>query len=240
MIIDDEPDSVRELSDHLSRFDCLELLASVTDPGKAVHSILKVNPDVVFLDINMPGINGFEIVEVLHQTPLKPYIIFVTAFDKYAIQAIRTTAFDFLLKPINADELKNAIERLSGIQSKDSVENSYNYLTSISKKKKIKFNTTGGFILIDPDDILFIKADWNYSEIHYDQDTFELVSLNLGTVEGMLPEGNFARINRSVIVNLRYLDKVQRAKRVCVLKKGGKIYSFSIPVIRIRFLEDLL
>ena len=94
--------------------------------------------------------------------------------------------------------------------------------------------------MINPRDIIFIQADWNYSEIFLEKDKHELVTINLGNIEKLLPPGDFARINRSVIINLRYLKKVQRGKRLCTLIKDTDTFVFKIPLLRIRQLEDKL
>ena len=93
--------------------------------------------------------------------------------------------------------------------------------------------------MIDPIDIIYIQADWNYSEIHLSNNKQEVVVINIGTMENLLPKG-FARINRSVIINLKYLEKVQRGKRICLLKKDNESYSFKIPIRRIKDLEENL
>jgi len=188
----------------------------------------------------MPGMTGFDILEILSKTTVRPVVIFITAFDNYAIQAIRASAFDYLLKPVDRLELALSVERaISLIQLQEHGSN-YNLLLGYTMKKKIRFNTTGGFIMIDPEEILFIQADWNYSEIYLSRDKKEVVVVNLGTIETLLPVGNFARISRSVIINLKYLTKVQRGKRLCILKKEDDSFQFKIPLLRIRDLEEML
>ena len=239
IIVDDEISSINELSSLLSEHKQLSILATVNNPHQAISTIIKYKPDLLFLDIQMPKMDGFQLLEVLSHTDVKPFVIFVTAFDKFAIQAVRAAAFDYLLKPVDRNELALAIERMASQQLHRNLEYNYSQLLEQTANKKIKFNTTGGFTLIDPQDIIYIQADWNYSEIHFSMEKHEVVALNLGTVENMLPKGCFARINRSVIVNLSYLDKVQRAKRKCFLVKDGITYEFKIPIIRVRFLEEM-
>ena len=239
IIVDDETSSTNELSNLLSEHKQVNILATVNDPLCAIATIIKHKPNLLFLDIQMPEMDGFQLLEALNHTYDKPFVIFVTAFDKFAIQAVRAAAFDYLLKPVDRNELSLAIERFTSIHKHENYEKHYTQLIEQAAKKKIKFNTTGGFTLIDPQEIIYIQADWNYSEIHFSKDKHDVVALNLGTVENMLPKGCFARINRSVIVNVSYLDKVQRAKRKCFLKKDDVTYEFKIPIIRIRFLEEM-
>lgn len=238
IIVDDELHSATELQNLLSEHKQVKLVATIQDSEHAISDIIKYKPDLLFLDIQMPGMDGFQVLEVLNKTNCKPFVIFVTAFDKFAIQAVRAAAFDYLLKPVNKNELSLALERFYCKHKQHEQEKSYNALLEQTSRKKIKFNTVGGFTLIDPQDIVYIQADWNYSEIHFSKEKFELVTLNIGTVESFLPTGSFARINRSVIVNISYIDKIQRSKRKCFLKKGDETFEFKIPILRIRFLEE--
>jgi two-component system, LytTR family, response regulator len=239
IILDDQEDSVRSLEQLLDSDKRITVKGTFTDPKAALQEIIIKKPDLLILDIQMPGIDGFDLVKQLHEVNIRPYIIFITAFDEYAIQAIKLSAFDFLLKPVDPAELNLTIERFIFDFFQKSLEKNYLELVNHLSIKKIKFNTAGGFIMINPQDIVFVKADWNYSEIFFDNNRHELVVMNLGMIEKLLPQGNFARINRSVIINIQFLEKVNRGKRLCVLKKGDDIFSFSIPLRRIRELESM-
>lgn len=241
LIIDDEAPAADALAEKLSSVSSqLRILDKINDPKQALTNILLKKPDLVFLDIQMPGMSGFDIMEALSHTDVRPFVIFVTGFDQFAIQAIRASAFDYLLKPVDDKELILAVERfLSRFKEKKQVI-SYHQLLEQTAGKKIRFNTTGGFIMMNPQDIVYIQADWNYSEIHLGKEKHEVVTMNLGSIEEILPQGKFARINRSVIINLAYLEKVQRGKRLCILRKDGIAYEFKIPIMRIRYLEGLV
>ena len=239
MIVDDEEASVKELTELLKEHKEVKLLAAESNPYQAIPSIIKHKPELLFLDVQMPGMDGFGLLETLSHTDVKPVVIFVTAFDKYAIQALRAAAFDYLLKPLERHELAQTLERYINLKNHPNPEEVYSRLLEQTGRKKLKLNTNCGFTLIDPQDIVYIQADWNYSEIYFSKEKHDVVTMNLSAVESMLPKGCFARINRSVIVNLSYLDKVQRTKHKCTLKKDGVTYEFNIPIIRIRFLENL-
>ena len=240
IIVDDEAAAADELEQMLAGYSRLRLIAKINDAKNALEAIIRMKPDLVFLDIQMPLMSGFDMLDALNQTGIKPFVIFVTAFDRFAIQAIRASAFDYLLKPVDKEELALSVERFMVRFSQQEREVSYTAILEQLSGKKLRFNTTGGFVLIDPRDIIYIKADWNFSEIHLSQEKHETVAMNLGSVEEMLPQGCFARINRSVIINLTYLERVQRGKRLCVLKKDGITYNFRIPILRIRYLEGLV
>lgn len=239
IIIDDELPAIKNIEELLKAHPQVRIVAVESDALKAVNIIRDLAPDLLFLDIQMPGKSGFEIVDEIYRDDCKPEIIFATAFDRYAIEAIRYAAFDYLVKPVKPSELTSALERLS---KKNNLQ--YNREEQIRRlferavnKGKIKFSTTGGFTLVNPADILYILADWNYSEIHYDGDSHELVTTNIGALEGILPRGDFFRINRSTLINIAYLTKVSRKKRLAYLIKNNQEYTFRIPVLNIRKLE---
>lgn len=218
----------------------LRVVSTVSDPEKAVTEIVNRKPDIVFLDIQMPRKSGFEIVEELHNTTINPFIVFVTAYDSFAIRAIRASVFDFLLKPLNPAELALTVDRVVKRVKDQSEKVSYVSLLEQVRVHKIKFSSTGGFVLVNPDDILYVLADWNYSEIHYSRTKFDTITLNLGAVEDILPVASFVRINRGTLVNLKYLERVNRKKRICLLKKDNETIEFKIPLLRIRLLEERL
>ena len=240
VIVDDEEHCIRMLKQLIGNDPRLDIVAEVSDPAGAVGQILVKKPDLLFLDVQMPGYSGFDILESIEKTTLRPIVIFVTAFNEYAIKAIRAAAFDYLLKPVDIKELMLSIEKAINRINQKEAERSYSSLIEKASDKKIRFNTTGGFTMIDPNEIIFIRADWNYSEIHTDKDKNEVVVINIGALEDILPHKDFARISRSVIINLRYLEKVLRIKRTCILKKNNDIFSFRIPLRRIRELEERL
>ena len=241
IIVDDELSAIGNLEKLLKAYPQIRLVATEQDALKAADKILDIMPDLVFCDINMPGKSGFEIVNELYKQGCKPDIIFVTAFDQYAIEAIRYAAFDYLVKPVKPEELTSALDRLITKNLQNNREEQIKRLFErASTNGKIKIGTTGGFTLIDPADILYIQADWNYAEICFDDQKKELVTTNIGSLEESLPQNEFFRINRSTIINIKYLAKVSRKNRLAYLIKDKKEYSFKIPLLNIRKLEQFL
>ena len=241
VIVDDELSAITTLEKMLREHSWINISDTISDSKEAVNKILELKPDLVFLDIQMPEKTGFEIVSELFSNNFKPDFIFVTAFDKFAIEAIRHAAFDYLLKPVDPLELHKALMRYA---IKFKTENHENNIQSLVEntilKHKIKLSTAGGFTLIDVEEILYIQADWNYAEIFLCNGKSELVTMNLGSLEKSLPQSHFYRISRSIILNLAYLSKVSRVKRMALLTKDGKEYSFKIPFLNIRKLEHFL
>ncbi|MEE4178285.1 MAG: LytTR family DNA-binding domain-containing protein [Bacteroides sp.] len=240
-IVDDELHAIEELKKLLTYEPGIEVLATTHEPEKAVEQILKAKPDLVFLDIQMPGVNGFDVIRGLKEASFEPSVIFVTAYDNYAIQAIKTAAFDYLLKPIEKRELQKSIQRFFDYYAKEERTAKYlNLLENVDYQRKIKLSNAGGFILVNLADIIYIQADWNYAKVFTAPDKYETVTMNLGTLENLLPDKGFMRINRSNIINLSYLTRVKRLARKCFLMKDEKEYEFCIPITRIRELEKRL
>jgi two-component system LytT family response regulator len=186
----------------------------------------------------MPGMNGFDVLKELHEHKLNPYVIFTTAFDNHAIQAIKAGAFDYLLKPVDPEELAVAVEKVHSDIELHSLEHRINSLEKVvHNHHKLRFNTRSGFLLIHPDEIFYIEADWNYSEIYLSKEKHEVISMTLGSVEELLPKDTFVRINRSIIINRNFITKVQTSKRLCHLSKGGEECSFSISASHLKQLS---
>ncbi len=111
ILIDDETEALDRLESLLIKFNYVDILAKIDTPDKAVESIIKLNPNLVFIDVEMPRKTGFDIVKEVHEKNVNPTFVFVTGYNQYAIKAIRAAAFDFLLKPVDIDELRDALER---------------------------------------------------------------------------------------------------------------------------------
>jgi two-component system, LytTR family, response regulator len=241
VIVDDESHAVAGLRAMLSKDNRIDVLAGISNPKEAVAFILDNKPDLVFLDIQMPGMNGFDVIKALKEEHVSPAVIFVTAYDRFAIDAIRLAAFDYLLKPIDTKELERCIDRYFSVVAREEQTTRYiNLLESMNPGRKVKFTTSGGFLMINMNDILYIQADWNYAKIYLSKNHAETLTMNLGAVEKILPATMFMRINRSVIVNLNHLYRVKRIARQCVLIKDDVEYAFPIPISRIRQLEKML
>ena len=241
IIVDDEPHAVDQMRKLLSEENRLEVIAGLSDPQEAVEEIIRTLPDLLFLDIQMPGMNGFELVTRLKEAGVHPAVVFVTAYDHFAVDAIRAAAFDFLLKPVDKKELHLCLDRFFADREKNDLETRYlDLLKAVNPHQKVRFSTPGGFVVLNMSDIVYIQADWNYARVFLGAGKTESLTMNLGAVEKRLPMTQFMRVNRSVIVNLQYLKHVKRVTRKCILEKDGEEFSFPIPVVRIRELEKAL
>ena len=240
VLVDDDPEAL-DFLDNLLRDNVgnNNIIISAKDESadNALKSILKHRPEIVFLDIDMPGKDGFELVKELKEYDVSPVIIFVTAFDRFAIRAIRHSAFDFLLKPLEANELTECLSRYKEVKRKKDFNNRVDILLKEVTGKRLKFNTRTGFIYCHADDIVHIEADGSYCDLVCFDDERITISMNIGSLEEKLPGSIFFRINRSTIVNRQYIVKVDRKSKTIFLKAGEKEIEFHIPLKQIRKLE---
>jgi len=219
VIIEDEIESRNLLQDLLKTNGHAKVIGSTTDPNKAVNLILSANPDIVFLDIKMPGKSGFDILDELQNLKSSyPYIVFVTAYDEFAIRAFEYAAFDYLLKPVEPKRLNDTIMRC--LTNKISDRNQRTDLL-LESHKKLFFRNVSGIVIIDPEDILYIEADGNYSIFNLINSKSEIVTSLLHKVEEQLPHSSFFRISRSIIINTRFLKRINAKKSQCVLMVNG-------------------
>lgn len=217
VVIDDEADARELMVQIISRFTELKLLGTAANAFEGFQIIGKHRPDIAFLDINMPIQSGIELAELLAQSNLPTRIVFVTAYDIYVMQAIRTAAFDYLLKPVDPDEFKSLIERYKAYDEQNAVK----AVSQVNDDNgKIRLNVRTGYILVDPDEIVIVKADGNYVEIFLRNEEKLLVSQPLGHLAEILPPKVFVRVSRSSIINMKYLRQVDKKCRKAILKAG--------------------
>ncbi|RZL29791.1 MAG: response regulator transcription factor [Pedobacter sp.] len=194
----------------------------------AHHSI-----NLIFLDIAMPGGNGFELIPDAQQH--NAAVIFTTAYDQYALKAIKANALDYLLKPIDIDELKIAVDKVSdytrlytSLDKKD--ERITNLATSLNNRTEIRKLTLPygqGFKMIDVDDIIYIEADSNYSIVHLSNQEKITVSKVLREFEELLPTEQFVRVHKSTIINLNHLKEYNSKNGLQVFLKNGESINIS-------------
>lgn len=241
LIIDDEPEAINMLKVLTQDMDMIEITGSTCDPDKVLSAYLKASPDLLLLDIQMGTRTGFDVLQELHEHKLYPLVIFTTAHDQYLLKAIRAGAFDYLLKPIDKTELQEALTKVQQQLNDHSIEKRMEALEkAVKNHRKLKFNTQSGFMLIDPNDIIYIEADWNYSDLIMKNGKREVISMNIGAVNQLLPSEGFARINRSIIVNLTHLLRVNSKSRCCIVYVIGAEKEFKISSSRIKELVNLI
>ncbi len=226
IIIDDEPHARNTLQAMLIRYfpEKVKIIASVESVKEGVFAIHKLHPDLVFLDIEMPGENGFKLFDYFDQTPFS--VIFTTAYHNFAIDAVKVAALDYLLKPINYADLQEAIslfekKKARGI-SPDHIEKLLSSLNSSTDPKgKIALPTFTGYQLEKINSIVYCEADQNYTKIITIRDETILVSKPISYLEDILPQDIFFRIHKSYLVNLNFIKEYNRSEGFQVVLENG-------------------
>lgn len=238
ILVDDEPDAIELLKKLLKDFPEIDIVTTANNAITAYKAILKYQPDLLFLDIQMPMESGIELSERLRTLSIHPAIIFVTAYDKYAISAIKHAALDYILKPINRSDLKEAISRyktsFKQIELAEKLDVLYAHFTHPAK---LKFNTRTGFLMIDPSEIIYCQAEGNYTKIYTTRDQKELVTSNLSKIGETLSPDLFYRISRFNIVNLNFVSRVDRRSKSCEIGINGTTFNLPIPKNQIKELD---
>jgi two-component system, LytTR family, response regulator len=232
VIIDDEPKNVRVLKNMISEF-CPEvsLLGEANNSNEGKQLIQQKKPELVFLDIEMPYGNGFDLINEL--MPIDFEVIFVTAFDKYMLQALKYSALDYLLKPVNIDELKWAVEHANVRIKKNSINQQLSVLLENFKKqesglKKIAVPTAEGFDFILIEEIIRCEAQGPYTRIFIKGSKSILVSKPLKEYETLLPDTIFLRIHNSHLVNLNFIKKYNRGRGGYIEMDDGTMLEVAI------------
>lgn len=241
LIVDDEEEARDILERLLTRAGGVEILGKASGVDEALDMIIQKDPDIVFLDVQMPEKDGFQLVSELKKFNIQTTVIFVTAHIDYAINALKVAAFDYLLKPVVFDELKEALMRFRCEQKQNAYLKKVDVLVDmVNTREKICFNTRTGYIYILPDEIIYCESDVNYTEIHLSKERKEVVTVNLGKMEEILEGNKFHRISRSHLINTDFLAKADRKTKTCELYKNDERFVIPAPPNQIRILENLI
>ena len=230
IIVDDEEDSREVLGTLLKKY-CPEVtvLKSCDGSEEALECLQKEKPDILFLDIEMPRMNGFQMLEHCQHPQFE--IIFTTAYNEYAIKAIKHSALDYLLKPIDKDELISAVQK--AIHRKVQVSSSrINHLLELLEMKKpakrFGISTIEGVIMLNAADILYCESDGAYCKFYFTNNKTLLSSKTLKKTEEILQGCDFFRIHHSYLINMKFVEKYIRGEGGEVVMSNGK----TLPVSR--------
>ena len=215
----------------------VEILDQCSSAKLALESIAEHQPDLVFLDIEMPDMNGFEMLDLCKGARFET--IFTTAYNEYAIQAIRHSALDYLLKPIDKTELAQSVARSRDRKSVDTskrIEKLLEFMDVRKSSQRIALPTSDGLIMVDTKDIIYCESINNYTNFHLNTNKAILVSKTLKKVEALLESNeSFFRVHHSIIINLHFLHSYVKGDGGEVVMNNGK----NLPVSRNKKLEFL-
>jgi two-component system LytT family response regulator len=232
IIVDDEVPARKIIREFLQLHPEIEIMADCRNAHEALQAVENYQPDLIFLDIQMPEINGFEFLEMLDE---RPQIIFCTAYDKYAIQAFEVNAVDYLLKPFDQDRFDLALEKVKQnfIRADHKVDSTEQLIRHLNQQQiyqeRFLIKQSGRIIIINSHEIIFFEAMEDYVNIHTTQEAY-LIQQSLTNLEKRLNPQHFIRVHRSSIVNIDYVKEIDTASsgRYHLFLKNGKM----IPVSR--------
>jgi two-component system, LytTR family, response regulator len=237
LIVDDEEKARELLTKLLEENGYISEIRKAASANAALKELSHFNPDLIFLDIKMPGKDGFAFLKDLKTGNINAGVVFVTAYDQFAIEAIHNHAFDYLLKPVSRDELKECINQYRNKQKEQQLPDRLGkFLEAWEESSKIRFSTRSGFVFIDPSHILYCEAEGNYSIIHLGTKQ-HMCSVQLGKIGELLPANAFIRLGRSLIVNYNYITLVDRRTRQVTFEKDGNTFTIKAPRLHLREIE---
>ena len=226
ILIDDEQDALDALENiiSLNRHE-VGVVATTTNPFEGLGLILQHKPDVVFLDIEMPGMSGFELLESLPEIHFE--IVFATAYDHYAIKAIKNNALDYILKPVSISEVNAALEKVKEKRNRKLVH-SESYMKLLKdirsyKDERMKISTLNGYEFIQLDHLICLEADGAYTLAHLQNKQKLVITKTIKEVEKLLDTRLFFRTHRSYLVNLRHIKRYDTEKNLIMMPDDHEI-----------------
>jgi two-component system, LytTR family, response regulator len=219
LLVDDEQVAVDHLNTLLLQFPQIKVIGKTIDPFEAIHMVASLAPDLVFLDIHMSGKNGLEVLKEISSFNTSPRVIMVTAYDQFVLDALRNNAFDYLLKPLDPEEISRLLERLDHTSGyHDEKKNVAKLLSALSHKIQVRGVYEDYFF--NPAEILYLEAEGKYTRFYMVRQRPILSSQNLIFYEKELEKSDFIRISKSHVINSSYLYKTDKKHKKVILKAG--------------------
>lgn len=229
LIIDDEPLARMVVQEYISEYPEINVIQECGDGFEGMKAIMQHQPDIIFLDVQMPKINGFEMLELLDNPPA---VIFTTAFDEFAIKAFEAHAVDYLLKPFSKERFKKALDKFlaqSGAPIVQQQKQTENLLDAVAEAQvqhdRIVVKTGTKVKIIPVHDVLYLEADDDYVSIHTAEGSF-LKNKTMSFFEKVLSANQFIRVHRSYIVSIDQITRIdpyEKDSHIAILKSGAKI-----------------
>lgn len=228
IIIDDEKHCLVTLEHHLNKTKEIEVLAAIQDSTLAADKIKELKPNIVFIDIEMPGMSGFEVLNRFETLPFK--VVFTTAYDQYAIKALKMNALDYLLKPVAFEDIQEVIEKFKNSamhQSKEQITQLYRFSEG-KMQDTLALSMQEGLTFVKIEDIMYIEGSGSYSYIVMTNKSKHLASKSISLFEEVLEDNPmFFRAHKSFMVNIRHIKQYIRGEGGEIIMNDGKRVSLS-------------
>jgi len=232
VLIDDEPNNIETLQQLLLRYCPIVEIAGTANSAKTGGEVIAATqPDLVFLDIEMPYGNAFDLLNSV--SPITFEVVFVTAFDNYAINAIKYSALDYLLKPVNIKDLQAAVQKAANRLDTKNIHKRidtlfYNIYTPKNSFQRLALPTLDGLVFVNTEDCIRLEAKSNYTVIHFKNGSTVTISKTLKEFEDILSKEQFSRIHHSHIINHYFVKKYHRGRGGYIEMEDGTTIEVSI------------
>ncbi|MCY1719766.1 LytTR family DNA-binding domain-containing protein [Prolixibacteraceae bacterium Z1-6] len=223
-IIDDEPDAGHLLKSLMEEFPAIQVKQIFIDALKALDVVIMEQPRVIFLDIDMPEISGLEFLLQVNKFSPDTKVVFVTAFKNYALEALQNNAFDFICKPISREELRRVVYKIIASVKQESNK------TTKDTPQRVLLKTAEGHHYVSVENVLYLEADSNYTNLVLKDGKRLLSSVNLGRIHNQFPKEEFVRISRKHIINKNYLTFMNFCKHYCLVSDNGEEYKLEVSL----------
>jgi len=239
LVIDNETTSLKRTLKMLQANSLVLKVESATDSDEALLKIINSNPDVVFLEYPVIGKAGNELIRFIKTKLTETTIVYVSKSKEYAENAIRNGVFNYLLNPVSKVELEKIINKVHLIKQSNPQVRINQIIEKFPEDTKFRFQTISGFLIVDPDEILFCKANGVYTDLYLTNDRVEYSFLFISRLDEILSKYNFLRVSRFYLINQKYIRKLYRSNNTIVLIAEGKEYEIKSTKEHVRNLSKL-
>jgi len=235
LIVDSDPLSLKHTKEIMESNPSVSVINCVATSDHAILELIKNSPDIVFIEYPITGNAGNELIKFIQSKLTGTRVVFLSDTKEHAYAAIRSGIFNYLLKPVTQKEIEKLITKIQLSKQLSLHERINQIIEKTNGETRLKFQTTRGYLLINPEEIMYCKSEGIYTELFLTNNRVELCYLFLSKLDEILRKYNFMRISRSCMINLKYLRKVYRDNNTIVLSTDGKEYEVkgSKPAIRI-------
>jgi DNA-binding LytR/AlgR family response regulator len=240
IIIDDEPDAINLLSLYLRHYPEINILGKETNAKKGLELVSENFPDLVFLDIDMPDMNGLQVAHHIHSDNFHSEIVFTTAYQNYAYDALGIEPLDFLIKPYCVEDLGTVIHKFKIKSERKKMDlKMAQFVILQSNLPKLKLPASHGVVMVDLKDIVILKSQGNKCAIHLQDGTSETINKNLGEIVELINSPVFFRLSRSTYINLNFLTRIDKKNNKCFLRFNQLIHEENITREQVLYFEKM-
>jgi DNA-binding LytR/AlgR family response regulator len=237
LIIDSEPDSLNHINELLMANPLVSDIESAMNTDEALLKIIDSNPDLVLLEYPAQGNAAKELIRFI-QTKLKETtLVFVSKTKEYAANAIHSAVYNYLLKPVSQSGLKKITSKVHLVKQTNIQERINQLIEKTPVGNRLKLQTLKGYLIVDPEEILYCKADGFYTELFLAGNHVEMCQLSLSRLDEILSKFDFLRVSRSYLINQKYIRKIYRRTNTIILASGGKEYEVKSSKLHVKNLS---